>query len=89
MSRLFNYKGYTFTARIFGDAELEVTSLTDKRVFAEEDAVWTILSDEITDYDSCETIKEANTLLDGIIFWLIEDGIFQEFTPQRGKFFSW
>ena len=89
MSKLFSYKGHTFTARIYGDAELEVSSLTDKRVFAIEDELWQILSNEITDYDACDTIKEANQLLDGIVAGLIDDGVLGEFTPKRGIFVKW
>lgn len=96
MSVLFTYQGHTMSARIHGDAELEVLSLESKPIehgtypvnFAEGEA-WDILSNEIMSYDACETIKEANQLLRGVVAGLINDEVLGEFTPKRGVFVKW
>lgn len=84
------------SARIHGDAELEVLSLESKPIehgtypvnFAEGEA-WDILSNEVMSYESCETIKEANELLRGVVAGLINDGVLGEFTPKTGVFVKW
>jgi hypothetical protein len=84
------------SARIHGDAELEVLSLESKPIehgtypvnFAEGEA-WEILSNEFMDYEACDTITEANKLLAGIIAGLVQDGVLGEYTPKRGAFYKW
>lgn len=83
------------SARIWGDAQLEVLSLGSKPIthgtypvnFAEGEA-WDHI-DKIMESVNCNTIEEANAEMHLCILELIEQGIFQEFTPERGKFYKW
>ena len=83
------------SARIHGDAQLEVLSLHDQPIehgtypviFAEGEA-WDILADAMENQHG-ESIKEANVLLGNVIKLWIKDGVFQEFTPKRGVFVKW
>lgn len=91
MAKIFTYKGQTLSARIYGDAQLEVICL-ENLIYPHnfvEGEVWDIISNEFEEYDACDTIKEANGLLDGIIAGLINDGVLGEFTPKRGIFVKW
>jgi hypothetical protein len=95
MATLFVYQGHTMTAQIWGDAQLEVSSLGSKPIthgvypinFAEGEA-WDILA-EAMENQHAETIKEANQLLYSVVQVKIKDGVFQEFTPERGKAYKW
>ena len=95
MATLFVYQGHTMTARIWGDAQLEVSSLGSKPIthgiypinFAEGEA-WDILAEAMQNQHA-ETIKEANQLLQNVIDVWIKDGVFEEFTPERGKTYKW
>jgi hypothetical protein len=95
MSTLFVYQGHLMTAQIWGDAQLEVSSLGSKPIthgiypinFAEGE-VWDILA-EAMENQHAETIKEANQLLQNVIAVLIKDGVFQEFNPKKGKAYKW
>jgi hypothetical protein len=95
MNTLFVYMGHTMTARIWGDAQLEVSSLSSKPTthgvypvnFAEGE-VWDILAEAMENQHG-ETIEQANQLLQNVINGLVKDGVFQEFTPERGKAYKW
>jgi hypothetical protein len=95
MATLFVYMGHTMSARIHGDAQLEVLSLHAKPTtygtypvnFAEGEA-WDILSEGMENQHA-ESIKEANVLLANVIKGWINDGTFEEFAPKRGIFVKW
>ena len=82
-------------ANIEGDAQLVVESLRAEPIahgvypvnFAEGEA-WDILA-EAMENQHADTIKEANQLLQNVIDVWIKDGVFQEFTPEKGKAYKW
>ena len=101
MNKLFIYQGHTMRANIEGDAQLIVESLKADKILAPisqqygtypvnfaEGEVWDILAEGMENQHA-ETIKEANQLLQNVIDVFIKDGVFQEFTPERGKTYKW